>query len=261
MRRRLALLVVALFVLTACSDDGTTVYPDVQQLTQAVDKAVAGAKTAGFTTEIAVGTVQTKGQGQLRLDASTALVTTMDFYGDPLEIRLVDGQLYVKVPESAQEGDKPWVRIPRDGTDPFSQAAGGSIDQLAQQNDPARTLEQIKTAGTIVSSGAVTLNDAPTTHYVVNIDLVKLHENLPAGLSPAALTQTDGKATGFPLELWLNAEQLPVQVTFDLTPILIAAGAPPNSAAKITTAYKDWKAPTVVEPPPADQVGDLPPPP
>jgi hypothetical protein len=185
----------------------------------------------------------------------------MDFYGDPLEIRLVDGQLYVKVPESAQEGDKPWVRIPRDGTDPFSQAAGGSIDQLAQQNDPARTLEQIKTAGTIVSSGAVTLNDAPTTHYVVNIDLVKLHENLPAGLSPAALTQTDGKATGFPLELWLNAEQLPVQVTFDLTPILIAAGAPPNSAAKITTAYKDWKAPTVVEPPPADQVGDLPPPP
>jgi hypothetical protein len=251
--------VTALFVLTACSDDGATVYPDVQQLTQAVSTAVAGAKTAAFTTEIAVGTVQTKGQGQVRLDASTALVTTMDFYGDPLEIRLVDGQLYVKVPESAQEGDKPWVRIPRDGTDPFSQAAGGSIDQLAQQNDPARTLEQIKTAGTITSSDTVTLNDAPTTHYVVNIELAKLHENLPAGLSTEAVTQIEGKA--FPLELWLNAEQLPVQVTFDLTPILIAAGAPTNSGAKITTVYQDWKAPAPIEAPPSDQTGDLPPPP
>jgi hypothetical protein len=257
--KKAALLVALIALLGACtSEPKPTLFGDTQQLTQAVSAARGTA--ARFTTDISVGSVQTKGQGQARFGgASTALSMTMDFFGEPMEVRRVDKILYVKVPESARgDGEKPWVRVPDDGTDPFSQAAGGSLDQLAQQNDPNRTIDQIKKAGTIVRGEQTRLDGAPVSHYWIDVELAKLADELPAGLSAEAVRQVRGKADKFPLELWLNDHQLPVQVTMDLSPMLKAAGAPATSAAKTTTRYTDWNSPADIQPPPPDQLGPLP---
>jgi hypothetical protein len=255
--KKAALLVSLIVLLSACDSD-SGLFGDTQQLTRAV--SAAQGKAAKFTTDIAVGTVRTKGQGEARFDGvSTALSMTVDFFGEPMEIRRVAGILYVKVPESALgEDEKPWVRLAGDGTDPFSEATGGSLDQLAQQNDPIRTLDQIKKAGTLVRGEHTQLDGAPVSHYWFDIELAKLTDELPAGLTPEAVQQVRGKADKFPLELWLNDKQLPVQVTLNLSPMLQAAGAPTNSAATTTTRYSAWNAPTDIQPPPPDQLGPLP---
>lgn len=259
MRRRTALAAGALLLLSGACSTETPAHPDTTQLTQAVSSAVTAAKTAKFTTEISVGSVQTKIQGTLRLDNAAAIAASMDFYGDTLEIRLVNNLLYVKAPDAVQDTEKPWLQISRDGTDPFSQATGGSLDQLVRQNDPGRILDQMRTAGGITSSGKTTLSNTETTHYNLEMDLAKLGGDLPAGLSPEAVKQVGGKGVKFPLEMWLDAKGLPVQTTLDLTPVLKAAGANANSTAKITTRYTEWSAPTDIQAPPVEQLGELPP--
>jgi hypothetical protein len=259
--KKAALPLALVVLLGACTSEAKpALFGDTQQLTQAVSAGTARGGSAKFTTDISVGSVRTKGQGQARFgDGSTALSMTMDFFGEPMEIRRVDKILYVKVPESARGDDeKPWVQIPDDGTDPFSQAAGGSLGQLAQQNDPDRTVDQIKKAGTIVRGEQTQLDGAPVSHYWIDVELAKLSGELPAGVSAEAVQQVRGKADKFPMELWLNDRQLPVQVTMDLSPMLKAAGAPAGSAAKSTTRYTDWNSPADIHPPPADQLGPLP---
>jgi hypothetical protein len=181
-------------------------------------------------------------------------------FGESWEIRLVDKTLYVKLPEATPgdaAGDKPWIKVPRDGNDPFSQSLGGSLDQLAQQSDPLRTLDQIKKAGTIVRGEQARLDGSATDHYWIDIEPAKLAEELPAGLSAETVQQVKGVADRFPMELWLNDRQLPVQMSLDLSSVLKAAGAPDGSGAKITAKYSDWGSPVDVQAPPADQVGEV----
>jgi hypothetical protein len=259
MRRRTVLAAGALLLLSGACSTENPAHPDTAQLTQAVSSAVTSAKTAKFTTEISVGSVQTKIQGVLRLDNAVAIAASMDFYGDTLEIRLVNNLLYVKAPDAVQDSEKPWLQIARDGTDPFSQATGGNLDQLVGQNDPGRILAQIRAAGGITDSGKTTLDNGETDHYSLDMDLAKLGGDLPAGLSSDAVKQVGGKDVKFPLEMWVDARQLPVQTTLDLTPVLKAAGADANSTAKITTRYTDWGAPAEIQPPPVEEMGELPP--
>jgi len=59
------------------------------------------------------------------------------------------------------------------------------------------------------------------------------------------------------LYLKLPADQLPVQVTPDVGPLLKAAGAPATGSTKSTVKYSDWGTPVSVRAPPADQVADF----
>ncbi|WP_370944426.1 hypothetical protein AB5J62_35780 [Amycolatopsis sp. cg5] len=252
--RRTALLAMA-FLLVACTGEPERppLFGDAQQLTQAVSTALAQGKTAKFDTDLAIGGVRTTGRGQARFDAAgTALTMSMDLSGEPMELRLVDKLLYVKVPGA--DTAKPWAKLSADGQDPFSQAMGASLDQVAKQSDPARTVEQLRRAGTLVRGE----HGDGVDHYWFDVDLARLGPDLPAGLSPEAVKEIQGKADRFPAELWVDAQRRPVQVSMDLAALLKAAGAPEGSPAKITAKYSDWGAAADVQAPPADQVGELP---
>ncbi|MFT7872105.1 MULTISPECIES: hypothetical protein [Amycolatopsis] len=243
--------VVLLFALLAgaCSDPPRRpAFEDARALADAATAATTSGGSAKFGTDVAVGSVRSKGQGHSRFGAGgTAQVMTTDLLGEPLELRQVAGKLYAKVPEgSRDEGGKPWVVVAADGTDPFSQIAGGSLTQLAAQNDPAHTLGEIRTAGTIVAAERGLLDGAAAEHYRVELDLARLGTDLPAGLPADAAGQVGGK---FPVELWLDEAHRPVQIVLDLSPIL------PGSEARITTRYSDWGSPVDIQPPPAGEVG------
>jgi hypothetical protein len=256
-------LLVGVFTVTACGGDPTPQTPafgNAQQLVQAVSTATARSGSVRFTTDMFVGGVQTKGQGQARATGATALTMTMDFFGDPMEMRLVGQDLFAKVPDAARADvgtDKPWVRINPDGTDPFSQVLGGSLTQVVAQNDSARTIEQIRRAGTLVKSEHTQLAGRSATHYWIDVELAKLGGELPAGVDAAVVKQLQGKVSKLDLELWLDDGARPEQVLIDLSPMLAAAGAPAGSGAKITTDYSAWGAPVDVEAPPPDQVGSI----
>ncbi len=242
--------VVLLFVLlAACSDPSPRpAFEDARALADAATAATTTGGSAKFGTDVAVGSVRSKGQGQFAAGGAAQVMTT-DVLGEPVELRLVAGKLYAKVPEGSRDEvgtGKPWVVVTADGTDPLSQVLGGSLTQLAEQNDPAHTLGEIRTAGTIVAAERGQLNGVPAEHYRVDLDLARLGKDLPAGLPPDAAGSVGGK---FPVELWLDEAHRPMQIVLDLSPIL------PGSEARITTRYWEWGAQVDVQPPPAGEVG------
>jgi hypothetical protein len=246
--RKAAVVLLAALLAGACSDPPQPpAFDDARALADAATAATASGGSAKFGTDVAVGSVRSKGQGQARFGAGgTAQVLTTDFLGEPMELRAVGGKLYAKVPEGSRDevgAGKPWIVVAADGTDPFSQVLGGSLTQLATQNDPAHTLGEIRTAGTIVSAERGRLDGVPAEHYRVDLDLARLGTDLPAGL-PA-----DAARGKFPVELWLDDAHRPLQVVLDLSPIL------PGAEARITTRYSDWGAPVDIQPPPAGEVG------
>jgi hypothetical protein len=255
MRKAAVVLLLALLAGACTPASPPPAFSDARALADAATAATTSGGSAKFGTDVAVGSVRSKGQGQARFTASgTAQAMTTDFIGEPMELRLVGGKLYAKVPEGSRDevgAGKPWVEVAPDGTDPFSQVLGGSLAQLTAQNDPAHTLGEIRTAGTIVSAERTDLGGVAAEHYRVELDLAKLGADLPAGLPADEVGQLGGK---FPVELWLDDTHRPLQIVLDLSPILKSAD---GAAAKITTRYTDWGAPADVQAPPADQVGKL----
>jgi len=175
------------------------------------------------------------------------------------ELRLVSKTVYIKLPEQARaavSGGKPWAKLSPDS--PAGKALGSSLDQ-AQQNDPTKFLDTIKQAGTITKSEQTTLDGQSATHYWIDVDFAKAADKFAsAGLSADQLKTLAGKVKTIPMELWLNSDQLPVQITEDLGAIVKAAGAPAAmQGMKMTMKYSDWGTAVDVQAPPADQVGEL----
>jgi hypothetical protein len=247
---RKAAVVLLLVLLAGCSGSPPPpAFTDARALADAATSATTSGGSAKFSTDVAVGQVRSRGQGQARFGAGgTSQVMTTDFIGEPMELRLVAGKLYAKVPEGSRDevgAGKPWVAVAADGTDPFSQVLGGSLAQLAAQNDPAHTLGEIRTAGSIISSERTDLSGVAAEHYRVELDLSRLGADLPAGL-PA---DSAGRLGKFPVEVWLDDSHRPLQVVLDLSPIL------QGGEARITTRYTEWGVPVDVQPPPAGEVG------
>jgi hypothetical protein len=260
-RTALPAAVLALGVLLGACDGDSVSFADARSLADGATAAVQG-KTARFTTDVTAGTMRSKSGGQARFAGTgTALAMTTDFLGEPLELRLVDKTVFAKVPESSREEvteGKPWVKVSPDGTDPFSQVLGGSLDQLAKQNDPVRALEQVRRAGTLTGSERGELDGVPAEHYRLDIDLEKLAGDLPAGLSAEAVGELRGKVAKFPMELWLDDAHQPLQVMLDLAPVLAASGVPDSAKARISTRYTDWGTQVDVQAPAPDQIGEIP---
>jgi hypothetical protein len=241
------------------SGDVPSPFGSAQELVRAASAQTEKSQSSKFTFEMAMAGQQFTGRGEGRYaGADTAMSMTMDVNGQAMEIRFVDKAMYMKLPEAAgmTADGKPWVKISADGTDPMSKAMGDSFDQMAEQNDPSKILEQIEKAGTITNTEQVELNGEPTTHYSIELDMKKLAEQMPDSAGAKALEQVQGKVATLPMELWLNSDQLPVQVVMDMSKIAEAAGQPAGGG-KMTMKYSDWGAPVNVEAPPADQVGEL----
>ncbi|WP_199432454.1 hypothetical protein [Qaidamihabitans albus] len=242
------------------SGSGTSLFADAQELVDAASQKTEQSKSSKFSLEMDMGGQQITASGEGLYDgANTAMSMTMDAQGQSMEMRFVDRTMYIKMPEemSGSTGGKPWIKISPDGSDPMSQAIGPMFDQMAEQNDPSKTLEQIQQAGTITNSEKTTLDGQDVTHYWIDLDFAKLADQAPGNLTPEQVQQLAGKIDKLPMELWLNGDQLPVQVTMDMGAIAEAAGAP-GQGGSMVMKYTDWGAPVDVQAPPADQVGEMP---
>jgi hypothetical protein len=270
--------------LTACSTSGTaepagagnqtqanggggllaSPFTDAIQLASASKQGTEKSKSAKFTMEGSAAGQTLSATGAMAFDgANTKFSMTSTAAGETTEMRMVDKVMYIKLPaeEQKQMGtDKSWAKISADGTDPVSQALGASLSQSAEQSDPSKMLDQISKAGRIVSSDQTELNGEQVNHYKVELDIAKAIDQFTGSVPAAARDKlTDmlkGKDIKIPAELWLNKDNLPVQVTMDQGPLMQALGAPAGDA-KFTMKYSDWGTQVDVSAPPADQVVDL----
>ncbi|WP_406638085.1 hypothetical protein [Amycolatopsis sp. WGS_07] len=262
MRRTAAAGVAALLAIASAGCSSTPEpqrFTDARTLADAASAATLAGHTAKFTADVTTGTLVSHGQGQAKFDSTgTSLSMTTDYVGEPLELRLVAKTLYAKVPESARDqvsDHKAWVKVSPDGTDPLSQVLGGSLAQLAEQNDPARTLAQVRTAGTVAASDATTLDGAPAEHYHLTVDLAKLGSELPGGLPAEALTRLGDQGKTVPFDLWLDAQHRPMQLVLDLSPVMRATGQ--TGAATVKARYTDWNSPVTIDAPAPADIGTM----
>ncbi|WP_027942943.1 hypothetical protein [Amycolatopsis taiwanensis] len=238
-----------------------TLFGNAKELVRVASAKTDQAKTAKFTITETIGGTPITTHGEGRYDGpNTAIKTTMSVVGMEMETRIVDQAVYVKFPAEmgrAMTAGKPWGRF--SAGNPIAKVMGATAG-TAEQNDPTRILDQVQQAGTITKSEKTTLDGQPVTHYWVDIDFAKALETFATGFGlPADGMQglADAQVV-IPMELWLNQDSLPVQITEDLTAItnesgLAEAGMPVNIMVK----YSDWGTPVDVQAPPADQVGEL----
>lgn len=220
------------------------------------------ATSAKMTMEMGAGAESMKANGAFKMGGAdgTAMQMTMEMpQVGSMEMRVVSKVLYMKLPTSlaGQAGmpaGKPWVKISADGTDPLSKTLGPLVSSLDQNFDISKQMEQVKAAGTIDKTAKETLNGEQVTHYWLTIDLQKAVQNLPdpemRKLAEKGAASSSSKT--IKEEMWVNADNLPVQVVAG-TPAI--AGQP---AGTVTVKYTDWGKPVDVQAPSADQISELP---
>ncbi|GAA4665447.1 MULTISPECIES: hypothetical protein [Amycolatopsis] len=242
----------------AAAAGNSPLFSNAQELVRAATSQTEKAKSAKFSMDMDVAgqTMTAEGAGTFDGD-NTTMQMSMTVGGMDQELRYVGNTLYIRLPEQLRArvpGGKPWGKVPADSD--TAKALGAA---QAQQNDPSKTLQQIQEAGTITRSEQTTLDGKPVTHYWIDIDFAKAMDRYRGTQMPLEqLEQIKDKVGKLPAELWLDRDQLPVQVFQDMSPMMVAAGAPASAQTlKMTMKYSDWGTPVDVQTPPADEVGEL----
>ena len=198
--------------MQAALGDATSAQIDVD-LTGQVEVSVSGQMAMAETFE----------QGEMELD--------VDFQGQTLELRQVDGLMYVSGPPATPPGK--WVAVdPQDAENPMAQQFAG----LARSGDLNTTFDAFKEGLTNVEYvGEEEIDGEATHHYVFTLDSSKAAEAqgqmMPQG-APEELTY----------DVWLTDDDLMRRVTFELGPVQAVINA------------TGWGEPVEVEVPPQSDI-------
>ncbi|MEV6910298.1 hypothetical protein [Amycolatopsis sp. NPDC051071] len=242
---------------------------DPVQLAALSRESTKKAKSSKMTMETVAGAQKNTASGQGLYDGENSkLSMIMESDGKKLDMLFVDNVLFFKLDAADKaelKTDKSYVKMAADGQDPISQLLGKMMSKAVKDSDPSRVLEQISKAGKITKSDQAELNGERTNHYVIEVEAEKaialimgeIGIPLPAATVNQLKAKLAGKNVTILTELWLNADQLPLQVVSDQTAFVKAMGAPGDGVAKTTVKYTDWGTPVTITAPPADQVGEL----
>jgi len=247
--------------LSACggsADSGApAVTGEVANLAKSIGDNTVEKNSAHMVFTGGAGGQQVTGEGDIQFGKSdTAVRMDMTTPTGPMTMVLTDGVLYLKPPTEVAPG-KAWVKIDSTSDGPVAKALGSLTQQLRNNADPRRTLAQFQTAGSITATKSEDLNGVPTTHHTITVDVRKLVEAQQDPTFKKAMTEAvDGGLKDFPVDVWLDEQDLPVRIA-------LAMPAPDPATGKTTQAtvqvdYSAWGAPVTIDAPPADQVTNLP---
>jgi hypothetical protein len=219
---------------------------DAAGLGQLMQSAVEKITSAHITLDInAAGQALTgSGDEQLTGGKLVALDITENLPGGAGAIRiiLVDGKTYAKLPASMNSSGKPYLLVTKDSTNPVIQQLAGSLDSALSSASLGSVSAFILAAKSVTPKGTESIDGVSTTHYSVVVDISKLPSSLPG---KDALVSS-GLAT-IPLELYIDSEGRPIQVTEDFE----VQGQSVSTKVTVT----DYNKPVSIEAPPANQIG------
>jgi hypothetical protein len=240
-------------------------FGNLQQLVAATGDKVESIQSVKTHAETTILGMTTTSDGQLKFDGEqTAMSMVMQVGGQQMEMRLVDGVMYVKNPMTGEPG-KPWQK--RDVSDQLAEV--GQAGNMAEQSDPRKALERLQEmGGTITSQEQTTVDGQNVTRYTVEIDAAAMMNSMGAeeGVTPEAMASAEALGT-IPATLDLNADGLPVRIemTMDMSKAFEEEiGEMPPGFDKsmlvfsVVQTFSDWGAPVDVQAPPADQVSSQP---
>jgi hypothetical protein len=238
----------------------------------------AQVRTVADLSDLVGSSVQQATTAQVKMVSSSSTTTGSIKFGNPVSAKmtinsaaangmpaeqeqmiLVDNIFYMDIPGlSDVTPGKSWFKIdPSDTADPMNALFGSLIDSIKQNADPSQQLKALEAGGTLTGSDTEQLNGQPTTHYKITVNIDKMIANQSDATTKQLLTLAQQKGlTDYPVEMWLNSNGLPVQMTIDMPSISGAGSAGAGGLSTIT--YSNWGDPVTIAAPPADQVGSLP---
>lgn len=230
---------------------------EVANLAKTIGDSAVDKSSAHMTFTGDVGGQQVTGDGDITFAAEdTAMQMTMGTPSGDMTIVLTEGVLYLKLP-TAQDPAKPWVKVDPSDDNPMAQALGSLTMQLRDNADPRRTLEQFQEAGEITATTSEELNGVQTTHHKITVNVRKLADGQQdAALKEAMAEAIKGGLADFPVDVWIDGENLPVRIALEMPAPDPATGK--TTPIKIQVDYTDWGKPVTIAVPPADQLGELP---
>ncbi|MPZ79096.1 MAG: hypothetical protein GEV28_01295 [Actinophytocola sp.] len=238
--------------------DATEGAMSLAALAKSVGDQTAEVNTAHMVFSGGAGGMEIKGEGDIEVGGTDpALQMDMETGDGTMSMVLLDGVLYMKVPQELQSG-KPWIKIDStDKSNPLAQALGSISDQMRKNADPRQALDQFKDSGEITSTKEEDLDGKQTTHYSITVDVQKLADSqTDPTLQKAMREAIKSGLKDFPVDLWVDSADLPARMTVEMPT------ADPTSGkavpVKVQVDYSDWGKAVDIQAPPADQVGQLP---
>ena len=225
----------------------------------------SGPLAFSMTADGAVDFTTGDSQFTAQLDGAAA-----SFLPDGIEMRMVDGVAYMKLPASlggllGGSGGEQWMSlsIPKGG------AAGAGAFSGVDQSDPTQFLAALqKISDDVTEVGKATVRGVETTQYHATLDLGKSVDN--ADLPPALRDKVKGflgNAPAIPVDVFVDSDGRVRRMTMTMDLGSFMAGVSGASGAtgigelptmNVTVDFYDFGAPVHVEAPPADQIIKMP---
>lgn len=278
-RRRWTVVATSVLVilLSACASQAKTaepekVAPSLRKVVLASVRTTVEAKSARISLRMVAAETDgeslgvtaegvtdfSTGDGALTMQLGAA---DSDFLSGSMEMRIVDGTAYMKMPESLGGffGGGKWLKIPD------LAGADDAVPGLGQ-SDPSQFLASLETVSDGVKKvGSEPIRGVETIHYRASLDLDKVVDRADAPLSLRDdLRNLFGKrdgASAIPADVWVDANGLArrIQLQMDVG-ALTGDAAGSGDAPKITVSMDlyDFGVPVHVVAPPAADVTEFP---
>ena len=168
------------------------------------------------------------------------------------ELRLADGVLYLRLPESARAQasvTKPWVKL--DATQLGSLGGALTPGNLTSPQDILSTLQSLP--GGVTNLGTEQRGGVTTTHYHATIDvdaLLKEYAGPAAQVALGILSAIGGDKLSFPVDVWVDRAGRVRELDIVANTSMIDAS--------VRLRLSNFGESVHVDAPPADQVGTLP---
>lgn len=208
--------------------------------------AVASIKFAHISLDVNAAGEALTGSGDEQLSAGK--LVAMDLKeslpggaGD-IEIIIVDGKTYAKLPTSLNPTGKPYLLVTTNSTNAVVKQLASSLDSALSSASLGSVSAFITAADSVQDKGKATIDGVSATHYAIVVDIAKLPASLPGkdALASSGLTT-------LPLDLYIDDKGRPVQVSENFKV--------QDQQVSTTVKVSAYDHPVTITAPPANQVG------
>lgn len=216
---------------------------DPAEFVQTVTDGLEASTTAHLSMSLKLGSAgETKAEGDVDYTTTPpqmAMTMSSPMLGDDMEIRMVDGVMYISMGQLTQ--GKFWKLDPSDPKGPLA-GMEGMLDQL----DPGKALKSMEDGiSTIVFVG----EEDGLDHYELSVDMQQMLDSMGGGLlEEGAGSQLPDSVT---YDLWLDDQGRFTRLVMDELPMGGMSGS-------MEMNVSDWGEDVTIEAPLADQVTEMP---
>jgi hypothetical protein len=161
-----------------------------------------------------------------------------------MAIVLTGGALYVKLPSELNTSGRPWEKATAGSSNPVLRQLASSISSLEESASLDQYRSMAQAATSLRTLGTEQVNGAAAIHYLLMVDVTKIHG---AGFTDAArVALTQAGITKIPVDVWVDSRSRPAKMseTFSVNGQLVSTDV----------TVGQYNQPVTIAAPPASQV-------